>query len=284
MENKDPKISEAIEFFETMLESMPGDRTSLEFLVVAYEQVGALDKRCRCLIDLVDTLIKEGELNDAKMIAGHLKVFSEDSDAQAAVARLNKACELQALSQKKELPYEGAALEKQGDGSLNVPDPVIEVHVYSRAALSAEMDLVWMLKDNEILPPEICEELIRALSEYPVTENPQLISAMSFLDDAHPEWTEKVMCQLQKSSNMPAIPLELFDCEGGVLSAITSAYIKVRGVIPFAMMADEFLVGVMNPLDKALQEDLTARLGAKCHFFLVHPRIVQDVLVNKFDL
>jgi len=35
-----PKLGEAVEFFEKMLETMPGDRTSLEFLSVAYEQMG----------------------------------------------------------------------------------------------------------------------------------------------------------------------------------------------------------------------------------------------------
>jgi len=284
MDNKDPKIIEAIEFFETMLESMPGDRTSLEFLVVAYEQIGALEKRRRCLIDLADALVKEQAFDDAKTIASHLKAFSDDSEAQAAVERVRQALASPERSLQPEPRYESLSFEEQGDGSLNVPDPIIEVHSYSRAALSAEMDLVWMLKDNQILPQEICEELIRGLSEYPVTETPQLISTMVFLDEGHPEWTDKVMYELQKASNMPAIPLELFDCQKVALSGITSAYIKVRGAIPFAMMADEFLVGVMNPLDIALQGDLSARLGAKCHFFLVHPRTVQDVLENKLEV
>ena len=282
MEAKDPKFAEAIDFFETMLESMPGDRTSLEFLVVAYDQVGALDKRRRCLIALADTLVIEKDFDNAKTIAGHLKAFSDDSDAQAAVAKVMYALEKNSASLSKEREYDGVALELEGDGSLSVPDPVIEVHAYSRAALSAEMDLVWMLKDKEIIPQEISEKLIDELSEFPVTEIPQLISAMAFLDDKHPEWTDTVMYELQKMSNMPAIPLELFDYKGLVLTGITTAYIKVRGAIPFAMMADEFLVCVMNPLDIALQADIRSRMGTKCHFFLAHPRSVQSVLESKY--
>jgi hypothetical protein len=284
MDNKDPKIIEAIDFFETMLTSMPGDRTSLEFLVVAYEQIDALEKRRRCLIDLADALLKEEAFDDAKTIAGHLKGFADDSEAQAAVDRVSKALAAIAHSSQPEPHYESLSFEEQGDGSLDVPDPIIEVHSYSRAALSAAMDLVWMLKEKQILSKEICEELIHELSEYPVTEIPQLISAMVMLDEGHPEWTEKVMCELQKASNMPAIPLELFDVQNVPLSGLSSAYIKVRGAIPFAMMANEFLVGVMNPLDVVLQKDLSARLGATCHFFLVHPRAVQIVLASKFEL
>ncbi len=282
MEPQDPKISEAIEFFETMLESMPGDRTCLEFLVVVYDQVGALDKRRRCLIELADVLIKEREFDDVRTIASHLKAFAHDSEAQAAVARVEQAIKQRDPAPARQLPYESAAMELEGDGSLNIPDPVIEVHAYSRAALAAEMDLVWMLKEKEILPAEVCEELIHELSEYPVTEVPQLISAMAFLDDRHPEWTEKVMSELQKLSSMPAIPLELFDYQGLVLSGITAAYIKVRGAIPFAMMANELLVGVMNPLDTDLQTDFAARLNTTCHFFLAHPRVCQAVLESKF--
>ena len=40
MEEPQRNISEAIAFFEQMLQTLPGDRTSLEFLTVAYEQTG----------------------------------------------------------------------------------------------------------------------------------------------------------------------------------------------------------------------------------------------------
>lgn len=285
MKEKDPKIDEAIEFFETMLESMPGDRTSLEFLVVAYDQVGAMDKRRRCLVDLVGALLRDRDFDKVKMIATHLKAFPNDSEARAAVARAEQAITQERLKKAHKSPsqYEGLPLESEDDGSLSIPDPVVKVHAYSRAALAAEMDLVWLLKDKEILSKEICEELIRELSEFPVVDTPQLISTMAFLDNKHPEYTESVMCELQRLSNMPAIPLELFNYDGLVLTGITAAYVHVRGVVPFAMMAQDFLIGVMNPLDTALQADVASRLGATCHFFLAHPRVCQQILASKFS-
>ncbi|MFA7174498.1 MAG: hypothetical protein WC340_14030 [Kiritimatiellia bacterium] len=284
MKEKDPEITEAIKFFETMLESMPGDRTSLEFLAVAYDQAGAMDKRRRCLIDLVGALLRDRDFEKAKMIATHLKAFPDDSEARAAVAQAEQVLTQEEFNkeQKPQPQYEGLPLEAEDDGSLSIPDPMIKVHAYSRAALAAEMDLVWLLKDKEIVSKEIGEELIRELSEFPVVDTPQLISAMAFLDDKHPECTESVMYELQRLSNMPAIPLELFDYEGLVLTGITAAYVHVRGVVPFAMMAQDFLIGVMNPLDKALQADIASRLGATCHFFLVHPRTCQQILASKF--
>ena len=60
--NVDPKLFEAIGFFEKMLQTMPDDRTSLEFLAVAYEQAGEQDKQIKTLIKLSETLLKEGVL------------------------------------------------------------------------------------------------------------------------------------------------------------------------------------------------------------------------------
>lgn len=284
MENKDPKIREAIVFFEAILESMPGDRTSLEFLVVAYDQVGAMDKRRRCLIDLATVLLAERDFEKAQAIAAHLKAFPHDREAQSVAARVEQVllAEGSVAQGVQSHRYEDAPLQTESDGSLNIPDPVIEVYALSRAALAAEMDLVWMLRERELVPKGVCDDLIRELGEFPVADTPQLISAMVLLDERHPELTESVMCELQMLSKMPAIPLELFDFQGLKLSGITSAYIKVRGAIPFAMMADEFLVGVMNPLDIALQEDISARLGTACHFFLAHPRACQQTLESKF--
>lgn len=285
MQENDQKVNEAIGFFETMLESMPGDRTSLEFLVVAYEQTGDLEKRRKCLISLIDTLINEKAFSDAQSIAAQLKAFPGDSEALEAVERLNAAVAKRDSEQNpSRRGFDSGSLEMGVDGSLNVPDPGIEVHAYSRAALSAEMDLVWRLKDKKILPLDICEELINALSEFPVSERPQLISALSFLNDRHPEWTDRVMYELQKISKMPAIPLELFSTNDILPSGITTAYMIIRGLVPFARMADEYLIGIMNPLDKALQSDVRSRLGTGCHFFLCHPGTCQQVLESRFEI
>ena len=283
MEQNNEKVVEAIEFFETMLESMPCDRTSLEFLSVAYEQVGQPQKRRKCLIELADALINEKDFADAQTLAERLLEFSEHSDAVAAVERLNTAM-VEAEGSESVRDHKSSDLEMELDGSYNVPDPGIEIHATSRAALSAEMDLVWTLKDKEVLPREICEGMIRNLSEFPVSERPQLIAALSLLDDQHPEWTDRVMCELQKMSKMPAIPLELFNYKNVMFTGISSSYIRIRGVIPFAKMADEYLVGILNPLDKTLQQDVARRSGSACHFFLIHPRTCQKVLDTFFEL
>ena len=85
MAEPDPKINEAIAFFEQMLQTMPGDRTSLEFLSVAYEQTGQGAKQRECLIKLADCLIREKDYDNAQVIAARLSAFRSDPDRKSVV-------------------------------------------------------------------------------------------------------------------------------------------------------------------------------------------------------
>ena len=59
MSDDNAKLYEGIAYFEKMLKLMPGDRTTLEFLSVAYEQVGDAEKARVSLIQLASTLLRE---------------------------------------------------------------------------------------------------------------------------------------------------------------------------------------------------------------------------------
>ena len=54
----DPKLEEGIAYFEKMLKVMPEDRTTLEFLCVAYEQTGEEEKRRKALVSLAGLLVR----------------------------------------------------------------------------------------------------------------------------------------------------------------------------------------------------------------------------------
>jgi len=105
-----------------------------------------------------------------------------------------------------------------------------------------------------------------------VSDTPSLISALALLDEQHPELTDQVMEAMQRASEMPPIPLELFEVSPAAASLLASAFVHVRGVLPFALLGDEALVAVLNPLNLALQEETAARMGRTCHFFFAHPR------------
>jgi hypothetical protein len=271
-DQKDQKITEAIEFFEQMLQSMPGDRTSLEFLVVAYEQTGQTEKRRDCLISLAKTLLAEKDYDNAQVIAGHLSAFSDYPPAQAAVAKVFEEVQGQILKGQyhRDMEVMGAAAVASGEGGLE--DAGLAVHALSRSASAAEMDLVWLWKEREYLPKEMCMDVLHELTDRPVTDTPVLISALALLDEQRPEMTEALMEAMQKDSEIPAIPVELFDIAPAAAKLLPLVFIQVKGVVPFAVMGGEALVALMNPFNQKLQEEIKRLAGRPCHFYLAHPQ------------
>ena len=86
-EQANSKLLEGIAYFEKMLKVMPGDRTTLEFLSVAYEQLGDVEKQRTSLIQLAEALLREKDYDAAEAIGERLGGFSE-TDAQDMVRRI----------------------------------------------------------------------------------------------------------------------------------------------------------------------------------------------------
>ncbi len=273
MSEPDQKIKEAIEFFEQMLLSMPGDRTSLEFLAVAYEQTGQAEKRRDCLVSLAATLLNEKDYDNAQIIAGHLSAFPDYPPAQAVVKRVFEEVQGQILMGQFRKDVEGMGVVAPAEAAEGGrQDAGLAVHALSRSASAAEMDLVWMWKEREYLPKEMCMDVLHVLTDRPVTDTPMLISALALLDEQHPEMTDALMGSMQKDSEMPALPIEQFEATPAARKILPAVFTQVKGVVAFALMADEALVALMNPFNKALHEEIEALAGRHCHFFLAHPR------------
>lgn len=280
MAETDPKLNEAIAFFEQMLQTMPGDRTSLEFLVVAYEQTGQKERRRDCLVRLAETLLQEKDFDNAQVIAGYLSAFTDYPPALAAVERVTEVVQGQILKSQFHREVQGLGLGGAAEsGKTFAPafqDAGLELHALSRSASTAEMDLVWLWKDRDFLPKELCMDVLHILTERPVTDTPMLISALALLDEQHPELTDSLMEAMQKVSEVPPVPLELFEIPPAAAALLAPAFVQVRGVLPFGMLGNEALVALLNPLNPALQEETVARAGLPCHFFFAHPRAWQQ--------
>ncbi len=275
MAEADPKIHEAIGFFEQMLQTMPGDRTSLEFLAVAYEQTGQSEKRRDCLVRLADCLLLEKDYDNAQVIAGYLSAFKEHAPARAAVERVAEQIQGQALQgeyRRAAQGLAGAATDAGGAAAAEFRDLPVEVPALSHAAVAAEMDLVWFWKEREFLPKELCMDVLHILTERSATQTPSLISALALLDEQHPEWTDRLMEAMQRVSELPPIPIELFEVQPAAARLLTPAVVQVKGVLPFAVLGDEVLVAILNPLSQELRDEVTARIGRPCHFFIAHPK------------
>lgn len=88
---------------------------------------------------------------------------------------------------------------------------------------------------------------------------------------------------MQRLCTLPPVPLELFEVAPDALDALPIDYIKVKGVLPFAFMSDELLVGVMNGTKKKRLDEISELAGCTCHFFLVHPRAWHTVTKPLFE-
>ncbi len=276
MAEPDAKVIEAIAFFEQMLQTMPGDRTSLEFLAVAYEQTGQTEKRRDCLVKLADTLLNEKDYDNAQVIAGYLSAHTDYPPARAAVQRVADVVQGQILRNQFKSDMAGFSTGQIPGMPAFAPafqDAGLEVHALSRAASAAEMDLVWLWKERDFLPKDVCMDVLHVLTDRPVTDVPALISALALLDEQRPELTDALLERMQRESDMPMIPLELFEVQPAAAAVLAPAFVQVRGVLPFALLGNDALVALLNPFSRSLQDEIVARAGRPCHFFLVHPKM-----------
>lgn len=272
----DPKLIEAIGFFEKMLQTMPDDRTSLEFLAVAYEQAGDVEKQVSILAKLSEALLKEGDMEHASMIADKLKSFRGNSQAMAAakVAEMIISKGQIGSTQRTGVDNNPLFFDKEEDTSSTAIQLDVQqgsVQSWASDAAKAEIEIVWQWKDSGILPKDICMDLLHVFMDHPLTDIPILVSALGLLEEQRPEYTEAAFEDMQKKSNLPPIPLEVFELAIEVASVLPIEYMKVKGVIPFAMISGELLVGVMNALNENLRTEIEKISGKVCHFYLIHP-------------
>lgn len=272
----DPKLLEAIGFFEKMLETMPGDRTGLEFLAVAYEQTGEAGKQVATLVKLSEVLLKENDLEHATMIVDKLKGFEGNAQAQMAIKIAEMVIGKSGIPTSRPSATGDDPLFLEADPKLESEKTPSEVHAgnvqsWVSEAAKSEIELVWYWKDKEVLPKNVCMDLLHVFMDHPVTDVPVLVSAMGLLEEQHPEYTMTAFEDLQNRSRLPAVPLELFDVSTDVFSVLPVAYIQVKGVIPFGKIGEECLIGVLNPLNKVVQDEIEKLVGKTCHFYFVHP-------------
>ena len=121
-------------------------------------------------------------------------------------------------------------------------------------------------------------DLLHVFMDHPVTDVPVLVSALGLLEEQHPEYTLTAFEDLQDRSRLPAVPLELFDVSADVFSVLPVEYIHVKGVIPFGKIGGEYLIGVLNPVNTGLQDEIEQLAGATCHFYFVHPAVWRAVM------
>ena len=245
----DEKLKEGVEYFEQMLKVMPDDRTTLEFLAVAYPQLGDLDKAETAVASLARVLLKEGDIESASALLPRLEECSAP-EAKAMVLKVRAA-----IAPRPELTPEAA--------------PAVASDGLIAAATESEVKLAEELGENSVA------EQLRA---QPDNGRLFLVSVLSVLEKERPDACEKAIAALADKYGEPPIPLDVFEPDKQLLSKLPDELVRVRGVIPFARLGDLALVATLSPHDVELKKSVVDALGMKVNFFLAEPRLVEQAL------
>ena len=281
----DPKLEEGIAYFEKMLQLMPDDRTTLEFLCVAYEQIDEKEKQRKALCSLVGVLLKEKDLESADRIAERLAEY-HTPDAQAAVLRV-RAAHAQAAPRPSPAQAATAAIPEAAhvpssetptaDAAVAAPSRDAYVHL----ALKAQGELINLLAQRHVIDEGFVPTLRQRLAELAEAPGCFLISALAILEKENTAIAEDVAAYLADTAGTPPIPLEAFDLQGEFPRMLPELMVRIRGVMPFAKLGDTLLVAVLDPLDTTLKQEIETALNQPCRFYLAHPRTMEEIL-DKF--
>ena len=260
----DARLAEGVAYFEQMLQLMPEDRVTLEFLVVAYEQLGRHEDGQKALVSLTKILIKE---HDTAALEGLLPRLEESDYPEA-----------KALSLKVKMIVAPAP-----DLTPEVPKEMTEgelVEAASAAAVLAECALVDELVDGGIISEEDAGHIKAQIEATPTAGQMFLVSALQILEKENSTALEKCMAYLADRHGTPPVPLSSFDPPKNFLTAFPSIPLRIHGAVPFASIGKDALVAVLNPADEALRTGLSAVMP--CRFYLAMPSSVEAALAKMY--
>ena len=260
----DARLAEGVAYFEQMLEIMPDDRTTLEFLVVAYDMLGQHEKGQKSLVSLTELLVRDHDIEALKGLLPRLQA----SDYAPAKALYFKVSTLTAPAPDltPEQPKELTETEKT---AIAVQD-----------ALAAERSLLELLKDGGILTDSDFELYSGHLVMPSVEGRIFLISALQILKNENSGLYEKSAEYIADHFNAPPVPLAAFEPQMSFFKGNPEMALRLRGAVPFAKVGNVTLFAVVNPADATLKTILEA--VGPCRFFLADPSVVEAALDKAF--
>ena len=264
----DPKLEEGIAYFEKMLQLTPDDRVTLQFLCVAYGQMGQLDKQRRALVSYAGVLLKDKDFEAAEKLIEQLENFTEP-DARAAVLRIRAA---QRPKQAAELPKGDAAPPATGNKTTTA--------VY--IAIKAEKKLARHLVERKVISEadaDAIQDRLTALADVPGCF---LVSTLSEIEKENTSTAEAAAASLADETGTPPVPIEAYNIDNDLAQTLPDSIVRVRGVLPFAKIGNTLLVATLNPFDDALRQQVESAAGSPCRFFLANPRTMETTLDRIF--
>lgn len=258
--NENWRLEEGVAYFEQMLEVMSEDRTTLEFLDAAYQQLGLKEKGKDVLTRLVRLLIKEKDIEALKALLPRMEA-SDHPPLKALLLKTN------------------ALIAPVPDLTPERPRQMSESEIIAAAvndAVEAETTLAEYWHSAGIIDDEAFDRVQESLSFVPANGRPFLISALQILEKENAALCEQCLENLADVGVAPPVPLDAYDIGEKQLSRCPQWLVRQRGVIPFAEIGGTNLVALLNPMDAKLRSEVEA-IGP-CKFFTASPSAVEAIL------
>lgn len=253
------KLSQGISYFEEILQLMPGDRSALEFLAVAYGQQGNVEKRNQMVCRLADVLIAEKDLECAEKLLSTLQEAGTPETYEA----YNKIKAVLRLQPVKDNPP--ATSEASPHAAEMLP------------AIQGEMALLQELRSHQLVSDETAKIVEQSLYETLSSRGDVLISALLFIKNENPVECENVLTYLADTYQTPPVPLRAFEIRSNLMERFPGTVIG-RGVLPLAELGDTLLVALLNPADRKLRKQITDLARRPCQFFIASPTEMEAAL------
>ena len=263
----DPKLEEGIAYFEKMLQLTPDDRVTLQFLCVAYGQIGQPDKQRRALVSLAGVLLKEKDYEEAEKLVEKLENYSEP-DARAAILRIRAA----------HPPQQAPEPPKPADA----PSPNSKTTTAVYMAIKAEKKLARHLAERKVISESEADALQDRLTALADVPGCFLVSTLSEIEKENTATAEAAAASLADETGVPPIPLEAYQIDNELSQTLPDSITRVRGVLPFAKIGNTLLIATLNPFDDALKQQVESATGAPCRFFIANPRTMETTLDRIF--
>jgi len=283
--DQESEVWSAIAAFEQILEAIPNDRTSLETLAHAYEQIGDLARARDYTVRLADVVLDEADQQEARNVLPKLELFAAgDPAATELLQRLRTFVTASATAPAVKAVAAAPARQEEKEKERKGQSSVSLVSEASRARssfnIANELPLAWnLLKANELTQEEY-SSVVQDLTELSSTDASVTVSILHVLHDRSFKNISRVLTMLAKECSTPIISLTSFDLQPEAYSLLPLDFMVKRGVIIFDFFGDAALAVVMNPYDKELMKDVETIAGRRCFFYLTPPAEF-DIAISK---
>jgi hypothetical protein len=268
------EILEAINAFESILDAMPNDRSSLETLAHAYAHIGDEVKSREYMIRLGHVVVDEGDLTAAANLLEQLQILTPDSDVTMLIGRLELLLSGEAGTAGPapvaeevagaDLPEAGAVV---GAEAL-APSSYISTLAFS---ISDELVVAWNLVEADLMAMDEYSSVAHDLAEMASEKTAMTVSVFHALEARSSNQLEKCLSHVSAECSAPLVALDCYEIPLEVGQLIPEDFMVRQGVIAFSMVGNEVLVAMMNPYNQECLAEVSKMAGRKCHPFMAVP-------------